>query len=164
MTLLILLFAEGEDPYDIVAPTERNGFTPLQNEWLCKWAAEEIADSLHHSNSHASFDSSAKRWIRSQHVSDEFRKLLPDTYTKILNVLKANFGCRSLLFDCCPDCNMPYRAEYRDHEECPCCALHGKVSPCWHGQGKSRRPRATLIYNPVAGYISSLWSRPDMAR
>ena len=74
--------AEGEYPYDIAAPAERNDTTPLQNEWLCKLAAEEIADFLHHSNSHASVDSSAKRWIRSEHVSDEFRKVLPDIYKK----------------------------------------------------------------------------------
>jgi len=131
---------------------------------VCKWAAEEIADSLHHNNPHASVDKSAKRWINSPHVSEEFRKVLPDTYKKILNVLEGNFGCQSYLYERCADCPFVYRCEFRDHEHCPRCALHGKVSARYHGEGKSRRARAHMIYNPVIGYIRSLWGRPDIAR
>ena len=154
----------GEDIEDIVSATERNGYTPLQHTWICRWGAAEIIDSLHHSNSHASVDKSAKRWLNSPHVSTEFRNVMPDMYKKVLHALEAEFGCKSYLYDRCASCSFLFRCEHQDAEHCPRCHLNGKQSPRWHGQGKSRRAWATMIYNPVAGYVTSLWGRPDMAR
>lgn len=92
--------------------------TPDQNEKMCRWVATEIADSLHHNNSHASVETSAKHWKRSVEVSEEFRKILPDSYKKLRHVLEANFGIQSFLYDRCADCPPLYRGEFRDHEHC----------------------------------------------